>query len=134
LVSSRVSSVQRSCVYLLSLVLGLCLLPSSWSQVSTTGTITGVVTDPSGANILNATVDVQSPALMSKRSDLTQGDGTYLFDLLPPGTYEVTITAKGFRELDEIGVVITAGFTATVNAKLQLGEIAQSIVVQGQPV
>src|SRR5260370_38036234 len=136
MVSSRVSLVRRFRVYLLSLVLGLCLLPSSWSQVSTTGKITGVVTDPSGADIPNAMVKVKSPALMSNRSVLTQADGSYLFDLLPSGTYEVTITttAKGFRELHETGVVITAGFTATVNAKLQLGEIAQTVVVEGQPV
>src|SRR5467141_1859193 len=134
MVSSRVSSVRRFCVYLLSLVLGFCLLPSSWSQVSTTGKITGVVTDRSGADIPNATVKVKSPALMSNRSVLTQGDGGYLFDLLPSGTYEVTVTAKGFRELHETGVVITAGFTATVNAELQLGEITQAVFVQGQPV
>lgn len=134
MVSSRLSSVRRFGLHLLSLVLGLCLLPSLRPQVSTTGKITGVVADPSGADIPNATVKVKSPALMSNRSVLTQGDGSYLFDLLPSGTYEVTITAKGFRELYETGVVITAGFTATVNAKLQLGEIAQTLVVQGQPV
>jgi hypothetical protein len=134
MVSSRVSSVRRFRVYLLSLVLGFCLLPSSWSQVSTTGKITGVVTDRSGADIPNATVKVKSPALMSNRSVLTQGDGGYLFDLLPSGTYEVTVTAKGFRELHETGVVITAGFTATVNAELQLGEITQAVFVQGEPV
>src|SRR5467141_1496377 len=134
MVSSRVSSVRRFRVYLLSLVLSFCLLPSSWSQVSTTGKITGVVTDRSGADIPNATIKVKSPALMSNRSVLTQGDGGYLFDLLPSGTYEVTVTAKGFRELHETGVVITAGFTATVNAELQLGEITQAVFVQGQPV
>src|SRR5258706_7467268 len=134
MVSSRVSSVRRFRVYLLSLVLGLGLLPSSWSQISTTGKITGVVTDRSGADIPNATVKVKSPALMSNRSLLTQGDGGYLFDLLPSGTYEVTITAKGVRELHETGVVITAGFTATVNAERQLGERTQAVFVQGQPV
>jgi len=134
--ASRVSSARRFRVYLLSLVLGIrfCVVPLSWSQVSTTGKITGLITDPSGADIPNATVKVKSPALMSDRSVLTQSDGSYLFDLLPPGTYEVTFTSEGFRALHETGVVITAGFTATVNAKLQVGEIEQTVVVQGQPV
>ncbi len=66
MVSSRVSSVRRFRVYLLSLVLGLGLLPSSWSQISTTGKITGVVTDRSGADIPNATVKVKSPALLAR--------------------------------------------------------------------
>src|SRR5258707_401355 len=134
MVSSRVSSVRRFRVYLLSLVLGLGLLPSSWSQISTTGKITGVVTDRSGADIPNATVKVKSPALMSNRSLLTKGDGGYLFALPPRETYELNTPAKGFGEWHETGFEITAGFTATVNAELQLGEITQAVFVQGQPV
>jgi hypothetical protein len=51
-----------------------------------------------------------------------------LFDLLPPGTYEVTVTAKGFRALHETGIIITAGFTATVNAMCDLAVLRRDIV------
>ena len=85
------------------------------AQVSTTGKITGAVTDSSGAAAPNATVSVKSTALLAPRSTQTAGDGSYLFDLLPPGTYELTVTASGFNTYTQTGIVLTAGFTATVN-------------------
>ena len=65
------------------------------------------------------------------RTTGTGADGAYLFDLLPLGTYEVTVAAKGFKGFSETGIVLTAGFTATVNAKLQVGEVTQVVRVEG---
>src|SRR5215470_17504093 len=90
------------------------------AQVATTGKIAGVVTDASGAAVPNATVTVKSAALLAQRTTNTGADGAYLFDLLPPGTYDVAITSGGFKGFTQTGVVLTAGFTATVNAKLQV--------------
>src|SRR5580693_6895474 len=104
------------------------------AQVAITGKITGVVTDSSGSAVPSATVTVKSNALMSPRSVNTGADGSYLFDLLSPGSYEVTITATGFRTVNESGIVLTAGFTATVNSKLQVGEVTQTVQVEGEPV
>jgi len=100
------------------------------AQVSTTGKITGVVTDPSGAAVSNATVAVKSPALMADRTSPAQADGSYLFDLLPPGTYELITSAQGFQTLLQTGIVLNAGFTATVNSRLQLGQVQQTISCQ----
>ena len=107
-----------------------CLSVISAAQVSITGKITGTITDPSGAAVPNASVTVSGPALMAARSTHTQPDGTYLFDLLPPGTYSVTTTATGFRKVEQTGVIITAGFTATVNAKLQVGQVTETLNVE----
>ncbi|HLZ51909.1 MAG TPA: TonB-dependent receptor [Candidatus Acidoferrum sp.] len=104
------------------------------AQVAITGKITGVVTDSSGAAVPNATVTVKSSALMTPRTTNTSADGGYLFDLLSPGTYEVTVTASGFQTVNETGIVITAGFTATINSKLQVGQVTQTIQVEGEPV
>jgi hypothetical protein len=104
------------------------------AQISTTGKITGTVTDSSGAAVPNATVGVKSAALLAPRSTQTEADGSYLFDLLPPGTYELTVTASGFRALSQTGIVLTAGFTATINGKLQVGEVTQVVKVEGEPV
>ena len=123
----------RNRILLLLVLVGL--LPSlACAQIAITGKITGVVTDASGAAVPNATVTVKSTSLMSARTTNTGADGSYLFDLLPPGAYEVNVTAKGFRTVSETGVVITAGFTATVNAKLQVGEVTQTVQVEGEPV
>jgi hypothetical protein len=104
------------------------------AQVSTTGKITGVVTDPTGAAVSNATVAVKGPALMADRTTLVQSDGSYLFDLLPPGTYELTASVSGFQTLRQTGIRIAAGFTATVNSKLQVGQVQQTVTVTGEPV
>jgi Carboxypeptidase regulatory-like domain/TonB dependent receptor len=120
---------------ILFILLLVSILPALISaQVAVTGKITGVVTDSSGSAVPNATVTVKSTALMSPRSINTGADGSYLFDLLSPGTYEVTITATGFQTVNETGIVLTAGFTATVNSKLQIGEVTQTVKVEGEPV
>src|SRR5271156_5638029 len=117
------------------LLLGLmCLLSGVVSaQIATTGKITGVATDSSGAVVPNAMVTVKSTALLVPRNIYTGADGAYLLDLLPPGTYEVTVVIKGFRTFTETGIVLTAGFTATVNPKLQLGEVSQTVQVEASP-
>src|SRR6266404_7754334 len=113
----------------------LIVLPHALAaQVSTTGKITGTVADSSGAAVPNASVSVKSTALLAPRSSHTEADGGYLFDLLPPGTYELTVTAPGFSTYSQTGIVLTAGFTATINSKLQLGEVTQIVKVEGEPV
>jgi len=115
-----------------ALAFSLCgLLPA---QVSTTGKITGVVTDATGAALAAATVKVEGNALMAPRSTQTQPDGSYLFDLLPPGSYELTVTSSGFQTLRQTGIVITAGFTATISPHLQVGQVQQSVTVSGEGV
>src|SRR5438876_4807159 len=112
------------------------IVPNSLTgaQVSTTGRITGTVTASSGAAVPNASVAVKSTALLAPRSTHTEGDGSYQFDLQAPGTYELTVTAAGFRTFSQTGIVITAGFTATINSKLQVGEVTQTVKVEGEPV
>ena len=116
-------------ILVLGLVPGLAV-----GQIATTGRIAGVVTDSSGAAVPNATVAVKSTALMAERTTTTGPDGAYLFDLLPLGTYEVNVTSKGFKAFTETGIVLTAGFTATVNAKLQVGEVSDVVRVEGENV
>lgn len=124
----------RLFVFVLVALMVVLMPGSALGQVATTGKIAGVVTDASGAAVPSATVSVKSTALMAERSTTTGADGAYLFDLLPPGTYELTVTSKGFKGFTETGVVLTAGFTATINAKLQVGEVTDVVRVEGEPV
>jgi Carboxypeptidase regulatory-like domain/TonB dependent receptor len=129
---SRFGSLVIGCVFgLIYSLIGPCTLRA---QVSTTGKVTGTVTDISGAAVPGAAVSVKSTALLAPRSSHTEADGGYLFDLLPPGTYEMTVTAPGFSTYSQTGIVLTAGFTATINSKLQVGEITQVVKVEGEPV
>src|SRR5215472_15737125 len=124
----------RGFVFSLIVLMSGLMPKHAFAQVAITGKITGVVTDASGAAVPGATVTVKSTALLATRSTGTGGDGSYLFDLLPPGSYEVSVTTKGFKGFNQTGVVLTAGFTATVNANLQVGEVTQTVQVEGEPV
>src|ERR1700756_2007283 len=103
-------------------LLTVCFLGVAAAQVSATGKITGVVTDSSGAAVTNAEVTAKGSSLMATRTAHTASDGSYLFDLLPPGSYTMTISAGGFQTLGHTGIVITAGFTATGNTQPPLGQ------------
>jgi hypothetical protein len=129
---SLFGSLAIGCIFgLIYALIGPCMLRA---QVSTTGKIAGTVTDISGAAVPGAAVSVKSSALLASRSSRTEADGGYLFDLLPPGTYELTVTAPGFSTYSRTGIVLTAGFTATINSKLQVGEVTQVVKVEGEPV
>jgi hypothetical protein len=105
-----------------------------FAQVSITGKIVGTVTENSGAAVPNAKVTVESVALMQSRSTQTQTDGSFFFDLLPPGAYQVTVVAEGFQTFKQNGVQISSGFTATVNPGLKVGQVQETITVEGQAV
>src|SRR6266480_6762223 len=136
LVPSCRKSILSSMIFM-GLVVLLCalVLPQRLTaQVSTTGKISGTVTDSSGGAVPSAAVSVKSTALLVPRSTHAEADGSYLFDLLPPGTYELTVTVPGFNTYNQTGIVLTAGFTATINSKLQVGEVTQVVKVEGEPV
>jgi len=119
----------------LLVLLCFLLMPQGLSaQVSTTGKIAGTVTDSSGAAVPNLAVSVKSSALLVPRTTRTEGDGSYLFDLLPPGTYELTVAATGFNTAKRTDIVLTAGFTATINLSLKVGDVSQVVKVEGEPV
>src|SRR5207248_2308561 len=76
--------------------LSLVLVLSTLTFGQDTGSITGTVRDSSGAVIPNAAVAVTNPATSVTRDLTSNSEGDYLAAGLPPGTYDVTVTAKGF--------------------------------------
>jgi hypothetical protein len=107
------------------------VITPSWAQQ--TGTIAGTVKDATGAVLPGVTVEAASPALIEKvRSVVTDGEGLYKIIELRPGTYTLTYTLPGFSTFRRDGVDLSAGFTATVNADMRLGDVAESITVTGQ--
>lgn len=102
---------------------------SAWGQVAITGQIRGTVTDPQGSAIPGVSVTATSSAIMTPRKTTTNQSGDFLFDALPPGTYEVKFTASGFKTGLQSNIAITPGFTATVGMKLEVGTAEQSVVV-----
>jgi hypothetical protein len=95
--------------------------------------IAGVVRDSSGAVLPGVTVEASSPALIEKaRVVYSDGQGQYRVIALVPGTYKVTFTLPGFKTVVREGIVLTAAFTASVDASMAVGELAETVTVSGQ--
>lgn len=123
----------RNRTFLLALLFFFSVPVCTFGQALVTGKITGTVTDSSGGVVIGATVAAASSSLMSPQSTKTGKDGSFLINLLPPGNYTVTITASGFQTFVEQNVEITAGYTATVVAKLSVGALSQEVRVTSTP-
>lgn len=98
----------------------------------TTGAILGTVTDPSGAAIPGAKVTVTNTGTQVARTATTAQNGDYVFNLLLPGTYSVTVTASGFKVFTASGIALAAGDRHRVDAKLVVGAVSQTVTVQAQ--
>src|SRR5262245_9723156 len=116
---------------LLVAVAAMLMLPGA-AAAQSTGNIAGLVTDTTGAILPGVTVETASPALIEKtRTVTTDGQGRYLLEALPAGTYKVTFSIAGFKTIVREGIQLTTGFTAPVNAELAVGSVAARVTVSG---
>ncbi|HEY3886888.1 MAG TPA: carboxypeptidase-like regulatory domain-containing protein, partial [Vicinamibacterales bacterium] len=110
----------------------LAAFPAAADAQTNTSAIAGVVKDPSGAVLPGVTVEAASPALIERVRDVvTDGQGLYKIVDLPPGAYSVTFTLAGFSTFKHDAIDVPSGFSATVNATLQVGSLAQTVTVSG---
>jgi len=116
-------------VCLCLLIANLLLSPALFSQ--DTASVTGTVTDPSGAAIANATVTVKSAERGIERSTTTNSSGDYLVAGLPPGTVDVTVAAPGFRKYEAKGVILRVAQKARLDVGMQVGATTTEVTVLG---
>jgi len=111
-----------------------CLLTAATANAQVqTGSIAGVVTDSSNAVMPGVTVSVSGDKLIGGvQTQTTDSSGAYRFDRLPPGSYNVKFELQGFRSIDRNAIAISAAFVATVNAKLEVGSVTETITVTGE--
>src|ERR1700693_3234572 len=102
-----------------------------WAQTTTTGDISGTVTDPTGAVIPSASVTLKNVDTGSSQSATTNPQGSYRFALLSPGNYSVTATATGFQPVTQ-RVLVALGSSATGNIQLSLSSSSTTVEVSGQ--
>ena len=115
----------RSCLELFLFT----LLAFGWSWAGITGSISGVVTDPSGAVVAGATVTATNVQTGVKTTSTTDGKGFYSFASLPVGTYDLEITQIGFRTSQKAGMVIDANSALRADVTLQVGSINEKVEV-----
>src|SRR5580704_14151050 len=99
-----------------------------------TASITGTVTDPSGAAVANAQVTLISTEHGITRTSTTNGSGDYLFASLPIGSYNLTVSETGFKKYDAQGIILRVAEKTRVNVVLQVGAINTEVIVQGAEV
>jgi Carboxypeptidase regulatory-like domain/TonB-dependent Receptor Plug Domain len=114
------------------LALVLCCLggTAALAQLSTTATITGSVTDATGAVVPNANVTVTDTATGTATSTHTNGDGVYVVSGLNVAVYSVSIAKTGFKQYTVNGVELHPATTATVNGSLAIGDTTQAVTIQ----
>jgi hypothetical protein len=113
-----------------------CLLlvpsPSLWAQSSSTGALSGTVTDATGAVVPNVTVTATNTETGQVRTGATSSDGSYKFALLPPGTYRLKFESTGFRAAEVPSVTVTVTETAVLDQRLDVGTQTQQVMVTGE--
>jgi hypothetical protein len=101
------------------------------AQSITSGDVSGVVTDPSGATVSNATVTLTNKETGSTQVGNTGPQGAFHFQLLQPGRYAVSVAAQGFQTREQ-NVAVTVGQATAVNVQLSLGAATQTVEVTAE--
>jgi hypothetical protein len=121
-----------SAVKLLVILFVLFGFQSHISAQSGFGELTGIVTDASNSAVGGATVNLVNSATGEAHHVVTNSVGVYRFTTLPiVGRYTLTITANGFQTFEAKNIALTVGNVTTQNAALNVGNVQQTVVVQG---
>src|SRR5207247_1705843 len=125
-------SRRRVTVCLIAFLGLVALIPASiWAQAYSSS-LTGLVTDPSGAAVPTANVKLTD---VNKGYDYTAQSneaGRYLLRALPPGTYRLTATASGFKASVREGIVLNVDVNTNLDVHLEVGSTQESVQVLGE--
>jgi hypothetical protein len=91
--------------------------------------IVGTVTDPTGAVIPSATVTATQTQTGAVSTVNSGGDGAFVFPALPPSNYSISVSAGGFQNFKQTGIVLQANQSVTVNIKMAIGSSAETVSV-----
>ena len=113
-------------------VVGLLCTGLLAAQSATTGQITGIVRDPSGARVPAAKVLLIGEAAVGRETE-TDGAGAYLFTLVPPGTYRVEVRASGFKTESLHNVLVQVTETSRLDVGMQVAAASgERVEVSGE--
>lgn len=110
----------------------LLLFPPWVFGQAVSGSITGFVTDPSGASIPNAAVTATNVATGVETKRATESSGLYLITNLLPGTYKISVEATGFQRTVQGNILLSVDSKVTVDVALQVGAITQEVTVTAE--
>ncbi len=120
---------KRGIEFLLLLAVLLTSLPAAGQVL---GTITGAVTDQSGAAVPGAKITVTDAAKGFVRNTVANSAGEYVITSIPIGDCVVTAEAQGFEKVVQSGITLTVGQTLRVDLRMKLGTVSQTVSVQAK--
>jgi TonB family protein len=119
---------------------GRVAVPVSYSAVQgksspaqADGSIAGIIVDPTGALVPRADISAVSTDVSLTMAKTTDNYGNYSLSPLPPGRYNVEVSARGFNRLIQKNVQVVPGQPVNLNLRLSVGEVGQSLTVTGKP-
>ena len=115
-------------------LVGLLAVTTASVFAQSVSSLAGVVTDPTGAVVPNAALELSSSETGLKREGKTDADGLYSFSQVPPGPYNLTVKVGGFASKTVNGLRLLVGSPATVNVRLEVGQITETISVSADAV
>jgi len=110
----------------------LLLLASASARAQFNASLSGTVLDATQAVIPGASVTLINDATQATRTVTSGGAGTYQFNELPPSTYTIKVTAKGFKQYTVSNVAVAAETPRSLNLTMQLGQTTQEVTVNGE--
>ena len=113
------------------LVACLLLLIAGLGAQTTTGEITGTVTDSTGAVVPGATITVTDLTTNTRRSVQTNAAGVYSLPALPPGTYSLRTEMQSFEAQIRNNITLQVSQVARIDVALKVGDVSQAVEVQG---
>src|SRR5580658_6943579 len=119
--------------YVLICLALLCVCTRPLQAQQTLGSISGTVTDSSGAVVQNATVKIHNLGTGLEQTVTTKSDGSFNVADLPVGTYSVTFSRDGFKTEVHSQILVQGNRTTTLNGSLQPGEVNATVTVNGTP-
>jgi Carboxypeptidase regulatory-like domain len=119
-------------IYFGLLVFALLLISSGRMRASVTASISGTVTDPSGAIVPHCTVTATSAETGVSTTQTTNAQGFYSFPSLALGTYSIKVEQAGFKAYTETGLVLDVNTALAVDVKLQIGQSTEQVQVSGE--
>jgi hypothetical protein len=114
----------------IAIILTLCALVVSGQ--TDRGTLTGIVTDPAGAVVAGAPVEARNSNTGATYPTVTSGTGNYTLGQLPVGTYEISVSAPGFKKAVRAGIQVTTATTFRVDFGLEVGAATESVTITAE--
>src|SRR5262245_3685770 len=116
-----------------AIVIGLLAAAIAAAQSTGAATMTGAVTDSTGAVVAGARITVISTDTGFISNSVTTNEGTWYIPNLNPGSYQLKIEAAGFKSYVQSGIVLRVAEQPRLDVRLDVGDVSESVQVTGAP-